>query len=91
VGTNNQGVQDQLNEAIGPIDDQKLVQHGANDDFVTDHPDGTRSMGRQPGADEIFLLVEPSGNTQIVHGTAALQRYYVKHGFAWPYDDFVER
>jgi hypothetical protein len=86
VDTNDKVFQRNLNEKLDPK--LKMVQHGANDNFETKDPE---AMGRQPGINETFLVIEPSGATKIVEGAAGLQRYYDQHGFEWPYEDFTRK
>lgn len=86
VDTNTDDFQRSINRQVDSK--LKMVQHGANDDFKRSDPD---RMGRQPGADESFLVIEPSGETRIVNSAAELQRYYEQHGFPWPYDDFTRK
>ncbi len=79
--SNDPEVQQRINEAF---DGRDMVQHGANDDY---RPGG--EMGRQPGTDEHFVVIEPDGTSRVVGPpTSALQDYYQERGIPWPYDDF---
>lgn len=92
VDTNGERALESLNKDVHPTRDrdERVFQHGANDDFRKDDPAPTH-MGRQPKANETYLIAEPSGETRIVNGTAALQDYYDDLGIDWPYDDFRNR
>lgn len=81
TNTNDPRAQARINEAF---DGRDMVQHGANDDY---RPDGR--MGRHPGEDESFVVIEPDGTSRIIGPpTSELQDYYHSKGIKWPYDDY---
>jgi hypothetical protein len=47
-------------------------------------------MGRQPGADEDFILWIPTGGVIIAKETKTLQILYGSQGIHWPYQSYVE-
>jgi len=81
TNSNDPRAQQRINEAFPGRD---MVAHGANDDY---RPGG--QMGRQPGENERFLVVEPDGTSRVVGPpTSALQDYYDSKGIDWPYDNY---
>jgi hypothetical protein len=48
------------------------------------------SMGRQPGADEDFILWTPTGGVIVAKETKTLQVLYGSQGIHWPYQSYVE-
>jgi RHS repeat-associated protein len=85
-GTNDPEFQRDMNDGLndpanydGP--DKDMVQHGANDDFK--NKDGT--PGRQPGADENYVVVDENGTAQYVEGTDNLKQVYDDKKIPWPY------
>jgi hypothetical protein len=70
------------NEMITP--ERDMHQHGANDNYTKTGPNGEKVMGRTPGADETYLVVDKNG-TQVVESTAELQKVYEANNIPWPY------
>jgi hypothetical protein len=48
------------------------------------------SMGRQPGADEDFILWTSTGGVIVAKETKTLQAFYGSQGIRWPYQSYVE-
>jgi hypothetical protein len=70
------------NEMITP--ERDMHQHGANDNYTKTGPNGEKVMGRTPGADETYLVVDKNG-TQVIESTAELQKVYEANNIPWPY------
>jgi hypothetical protein len=70
------------NEMITP--ERDMHQHGANDSYTKTGPNGEKVMGRTPGADETYLVVDKNG-TQVIESTAELQKVYEANNIPWPY------
>ena len=62
-----------------------MDQHGCQDFFqVGVDASGKPIMGRQPGAAETFLVVEPNGESRLLN-LPELRALYSKYGIHWPY------
>ncbi|NJO14964.1 MAG: hypothetical protein HC877_04220 [Thioploca sp.] len=47
-------------------------------------------MGRQPGADEDFIIWTSTGGVMVAKETKTLQAFYGSQGIRWPYQSYVE-
>jgi hypothetical protein len=74
------------NEMITP--ERDMHQHGANDNYTKTGPSGEEVMGRQPGADETYLVVDKNG-PQVLESTAELQKFYEANNIPWPYQNYL--
>jgi len=94
VNTNDEAFTRKLNLEVCPEHPQ--FKHGANDDYwpILDKEGkpttitGGDRPGRNPEADESFLVVEPNGTAKRIDGTHNLQRYYEDVGIDWPYPPY---
>jgi uncharacterized Zn-binding protein involved in type VI secretion len=78
VDTNDPEFQKRFNENVSPEED--MVQHGANDNCP--------EPGRQPGGEEVYVVVQNDGTILKIQGTGQLQNYYKQQGIPWPYDNY---
>ena len=88
VNTDDPNWQKDLNKDVCP--ENQMFNHGANDNFKKPDPDnpGKSKMGRQPDADEKYVITEPDGTVRHIDGTDELQKYYNEKGLKWPYNDY---
>ncbi|HKX63506.1 MAG TPA: RHS repeat-associated core domain-containing protein, partial [Verrucomicrobiae bacterium] len=80
VNTDDPNWQKDLNKDVCP--ENQMFNHGANDNFKKPDPDnpGKSKMGRQPDADEKYVITEPDGTVRHIDGTDELQKYYNEKG-----------
>ncbi len=86
-GDANKAWQDDINKNVSP--EKAMDMHGCNDKFkkkITVNGEEVEVMGREPGEDEKFLVVDENGTGWIVPSVEALKRFYIDYLKApWPY------